>query len=278
MTSVAEAAQEGFNQAATVYEKFTGGSTRELAQHLLTRLPAIQSSSVVLDNACGTGIVTDEVLKLCKKAGDEAPKIVAADFAPNMVDILLSKFADQSQVECHVMSGEELKFPDNTFDISITNLGILFFTDGDKGASEIWRTLKPGGSAAVTSWSELGYLPPLKRAIASLRPDAPPFEVPILPHWYQPSHMEQTMRNGGFHDVSVNEVIVQYAGEDNKAIAAAISTFTTAMLKGWLEEDRVKLLEALEREVALAAKPFKRWDGSDALGLDMKAIVAICRK
>ncbi|KAJ4168552.1 hypothetical protein NW754_010470 [Fusarium falciforme] len=33
-----------------------------------------------------------------------------------------------------VMPGEKLEFQDETFTHSITNLGILFFTDGDAGA------------------------------------------------------------------------------------------------------------------------------------------------
>ena len=53
------------------------------------------------------------------------------------------------------MSGQDLKFGDSTFDVSVTNFGIFFFPDPVAGASEIRRTLKEGGMAVVTCWRYL---------------------------------------------------------------------------------------------------------------------------
>src|SRR4051812_1826083 len=78
-------AAEHFNKSAANYEAITGGGTRELAQHaisLIAGLKPLTSESKILDNACGTGIVTDIILQ----SGIQ-PQIHAVDCAENMVSI-----------------------------------------------------------------------------------------------------------------------------------------------------------------------------------------------
>jgi hypothetical protein len=53
-------AAAAFDKASEVYERMTGGCTREVAKFLLTLDPQVNSSSLILDNACGTGLVTEE--------------------------------------------------------------------------------------------------------------------------------------------------------------------------------------------------------------------------
>src|SRR5690606_8037008 len=115
----------------------------------------------LLDNACGPGIVTEEIAKRCATKGAAFPTVSAVDAAQKMVDLGRKRFEGTehaAKVTFQQMPGEELDFPDGTFSHSVTNLGILFFADGDAGAREIYRTLKPGGVAVVTSWAGLSYL------------------------------------------------------------------------------------------------------------------------
>jgi ubiquinone/menaquinone biosynthesis C-methylase UbiE len=55
-----------------------------------------------------------------------------------------------SNVSAAVMSGQDLKFGDSTFDASVANFGIFFFPNLMANANEIRRTLKEGGMAVVT--------------------------------------------------------------------------------------------------------------------------------
>ncbi|GKU06277.1 ubiquinone menaquinone biosynthesis methyltransferase ubie [Fusarium langsethiae] len=139
---------EHFNKIADKYEAATGGATRQLAQHAISSIADLKlmtSQSKILDNACGTGIVTDIIVKLGIQ-----PEIHAIDVAENMVNIARDRFSPHPNVHTAVMPGEELSFPDDTFTHSIVSLGIMYFTDPDKGAREIARTLHPDGVAVIT--------------------------------------------------------------------------------------------------------------------------------
>ncbi|KAF2186088.1 S-adenosyl-L-methionine-dependent methyltransferase, partial [Zopfia rhizophila CBS 207.26] len=133
-----------FEQAADLYDKTTGGSTRDVAIRALDLLPAVAPDSIVLDNACGTGVVTSEVLRR-----EPTARVHAVDFAANMVEMARARFSGKSNVACAQMAGEALTFADCTFTHSITNFALHLFGDASKGAEHIYRTLKPGGAAVV---------------------------------------------------------------------------------------------------------------------------------
>jgi ubiquinone/menaquinone biosynthesis C-methylase UbiE len=72
---------------ASTYEATVGGCTRALAKDIISAYLGSHSldGKVVLDNACGTGVVTKEVLL---HAGIGNVKIDAADISPAMVEAL----------------------------------------------------------------------------------------------------------------------------------------------------------------------------------------------
>jgi len=132
----------------------------------------ITSGSVVHDNACGPGIVAQEIVGRDVLA--QSPPnpnfdltIHCTDRSGAMIEItkegyggcestnsMRESFPNVS-VSFHVTPAERLPFPDNTIPHSSTNCGILHFDDGLAGAREILRTLKPGVTAVATSWREL---------------------------------------------------------------------------------------------------------------------------
>ncbi|KLP07947.1 uncharacterized protein Y057_12883 [Fusarium fujikuroi] len=73
---------EQLNKTAEKHEATTGGVTRELANHTISSIAALKpltSDSKILDNACGTGIVTVIILK-----SGINPEIHTFDVAENM--------------------------------------------------------------------------------------------------------------------------------------------------------------------------------------------------
>ncbi|KAG7006626.1 hypothetical protein G7Y79_00013g033980 [Physcia stellaris] len=67
-------------------------------------------------------------------------------------------------ISATLMSGEHLSFPSCTFSASLTNFAIFMMSPPSRAASEIHRTLKPGGVAIVSTWRTAGW-PRLLRAI-----------------------------------------------------------------------------------------------------------------
>ncbi|KAM5341737.1 hypothetical protein ACJ41O_014768 [Fusarium nematophilum] len=282
--STAPTAIAHFDSSVAHYEASTGGCTRELARHLL-KLPEAQGifqpGAVVLDNACGTGIVSEEIVLQARQQNAGLPKIHAVDPAPNMVDISRKKLAALGASDIFspdVMPGEKLDFPDETFTHSITNLGILFFTDGVAGAKEIYRTLRPGGVAVVTSWSALGYLDVIHPAQKATRPDDHPFKLPVPEVWFQPSHVESCLKEGGFTKVKVSGSAVHYGASSTNDLSNLLLDSFKMLWKDWPEDDQKKFHQAIHEQVDKTSRSYTMTDGTPGIGLPMTAIVAVCEK
>ncbi|KAJ3460140.1 hypothetical protein MRS44_011007 [Fusarium solani] len=177
-----------------------------------------------------------------------------------------------------VMPGEKLEFQDETFTHSITNLGILFFTDGDAGAKEIYRTLKPGGVVVVTSWAVLGYLEVIRPAQSAVRPDDPPFMLPIPETWFDPAFVQKCLKDGGFANVTLSVSMVHYGAPSAEDLLDLILNSFKMLWKGWSEEDQDKFHQVAREKIDEASCSYTMNNGSQGVGLPMTAIVAVCQK
>ena len=104
-----------------------------------------------------------------------------------------------AKVDAQVLDSEDLSvFANGTFSHSYTNFSIFFFHDPPKAAAEIHRTLKTlGGTALVTSWAGLGYVPLLQRAQQAVRPDEPVWPGPVPQVWMRSEKVEGDVDCGG---------------------------------------------------------------------------------
>jgi ubiquinone/menaquinone biosynthesis C-methylase UbiE len=287
---------EFFNKEAAKYEAFAAGATRELARHIIDQTPPLGGASVVLDNACGTGIVAQEALVKCLATSKETPKFTCVDVAPGMVDIardvcrrMISAYKSPESAEditCDVMPGEDLRLPDNHFTHSFTNQGIMFFKDGPKGASEIYRTLAPGGTAVVTAWShDLGHVQIVQEAQKAYKPDATLMRFPIAEEWYQASHIKKTLRDAGFPDVEVHEHTVWYATKTTEELTALLYGMFLNFPVGWNDEENAGFKKHLDAGVQKAVTKITRQvagsvdkDMEELVGVPLVALVAVAKK
>lgn len=275
--SIPKTLLEHFNKAAESYEASTGGASRELADHvvsLIQGLKPLTPESKVLDNACGTGIVSDVVLK----STTVQPEVHAVDGAENMARIAAERFASYANFHAATMPGEELAFPDDTFSHSITNLGLMFFSDAEKGARQLARTLHPEGVAVVTGWAFLGHVKAMQAVQAQLRPDEAPFDMPIPKIWFDLEHTTSVLKGAGFSDVQASEHDVHLGGETAEATADLLMKSMGVMVfAAWSEEERAKAAEVLKEIVRAQGVPFIRSEGS-GFGVKMRATVFVARK
>lgn len=137
------------------YERMSGNCTRLIAaQTISTIFPPITSSSYILDNACGPGIVSEQVKLLHPNA-----KIMATDLAPSMIEQIRQRIETEgwTNMQTDILDIRSLSsLPDNTFTHVITNLGLPVPDDPDSGlkaAREMFRVLQPGGVAVVSTWA-----------------------------------------------------------------------------------------------------------------------------
>lgn len=144
---------------STTYERMTGGCTSHLAREMLNSAsPPLTSSSYILDNACGPGIVTAEI-----KARYPSAKVMAADLNPGMIEELLTRKTKNGWTDVQT-SIEDVRFlqgiEDETFTHVLTNLGMP--VPGDESsvsiARQMFRVLKSGGVAIASTWAGMSFI------------------------------------------------------------------------------------------------------------------------
>ncbi|CAF3622722.1 hypothetical protein FGSG_04675 [Fusarium graminearum PH-1] len=269
-------ATEHFNKTADKYEAKTGGATSELAQHAIssiTDLKPLTSESKILDNACGTGIVTDIILK-----SGVRPEIHAIDVAENMVSIARDRFSSHPNVHVAVMTGEELSFPNDTFTHSITNLGLMYFTDAEKGAREIARTLHPDGVAIITGWKMMGHIKIIQEVQAQIRPDHTLFKPPVPDMWLDPEHTKAVLSGAGLDVHTSTAIDVHLGGETADGVADLLTHgFGSKAFESWSEAEKEKAAEVMKKIVQERAVPFTRPSGS-GVGIKVTGTIFIARR
>ncbi|KAL8705555.1 MAG: hypothetical protein Q9201_001333 [Fulgogasparrea decipioides] len=95
------------------------------------------------------------------------------------------------------MNEIDLRLDDGVLDVLFSNFVVFFFPDARKGAKELDRTLKPGGTACQAACESFGWLPVLPEMQKTVQADDPPYPVPMLAKWHEKETMTETLKAGG---------------------------------------------------------------------------------
>lgn len=122
------------------------------AQIRLLEMAAIRPGERVLDVACGTGLVT---CRAARQVGEHG-SIMGVDVAGKMVAYAQQVAASQRlrQLTWARMDAEALLLPDESFDVALCALGLMYVPHPIKALQEMYRVLKPGGRAVAAVWGQ----------------------------------------------------------------------------------------------------------------------------
>lgn len=110
----------------------------------------------ILDIATGTGDFAIEALSL------NPDKVTGVDISEGMLAVGREKMIKRNlQDKIELLSGdsEHLQFEDNKFDAVIVSFGVRNFENLEKGLSDMYRVLKPGGKTVILEFSKPRYFP-----------------------------------------------------------------------------------------------------------------------
>ena len=120
-------------------------------------LGPVNKGEAVLDIGCGTGVDT---LVAAIKVGPEG-RVVGLDLIPEMLNrarINLEKTSLRN-VTLQEGSAEQLPFPDETFDVIISNGVLNLIPDKEKALREVFRVLKSSGRFLLADQILMGEMP-----------------------------------------------------------------------------------------------------------------------
>ncbi|KAL9112325.1 MAG: hypothetical protein Q9227_003443 [Pyrenula ochraceoflavens] len=232
-----------FDSHASTYERRLGGATRRVIDHIMTLLPPLPSNATLLDNACGPGFAAEELHRTYPAAC-----IHAADVAPGMIELadrIVEANGWKGSVIPAVRDGMNLGYADASFDASVTNFGLFFFPDPVVGACELYRTSKPGGTAVVTCWKDVPFLPILHAMQEIAKPQSEPVVFEVLDKWTDPETVKETLREGGFEEVEIYGREVMWWNRDFTEAAGGLADNFDAMIGDkWAKAEKAGILDA----------------------------------
>jgi SAM-dependent methyltransferase len=155
-----------FEVGADAYGRFMGRYSQPLARAFV-QLAGVEPGGTALDVGCGAGALTAELVTLLGAAA-----VSAVDPSEPFVAAMRSRFPD---VDVRLSGGEELPYPDGSFDFTLASLVVSFMTDPVAGLAEMARVTRPGGLVGATVWDHAGNTGPLSPfwgAVLEIDPDA----------------------------------------------------------------------------------------------------------
>jgi len=157
------------------------GHTLQIMAERLVESADVRAGQKVLDVASGQGnAAIAAALRFAEATG--------VDYATN----LLAQGRERAKVEHLPVTftegdAEQLPFPDGSFDLTLSTVGVMFAPDHQRAADELTRVTRVGGKIALASWTPGGMVGQLFKAVAGWAP--PPAGVRPAVLWGTAEHL-----------------------------------------------------------------------------------------
>lgn len=168
----------------------------------------IRKGQAVLDVAGGAG---EPSLTIAETVGPEG-SVTCTDAVAEMVDAARARAQRRglTNMQFQQCTPDALPFPDDSFDVVVSRLGVMFFPDPLAAMRELLRVLKPGGKLAFAVWGKSDVNPfcylvtrVMDRHVTS--PVADP-DAPNAFRFAEPGKLSSVMTQAGAIDVEEGPV------------------------------------------------------------------------
>ena len=144
----------------------------------------------VLDVAAGTGNAS-------LPAARRGATVTASDLTPRLLEMGRERAeAEDLELEWIEADAERLPFADESFDVVISAIGVMFAPHHQEAADELVRVCRPGGTIGLLSWTPEGMLGALFRTMKPFAPPPPP-GAQAPPLWGGEDHLRDASRRPG---------------------------------------------------------------------------------
>lgn len=253
-----------------LYERFLGSVLFEpYAIDLASRVADLTEGSV-LEMACGTGILTQQLRTRLKPS----VALTATDINPGMLDYAQKKLKQLKRIDWKQADIANLTFSDASFNVVLCQFGLMFVPDRNRAFQEMRRVLINGGMLAVSVWDRIDANPwgvAVHKTIEKLFPNNPPqfFKAPFN---FADADVLRTLLNAnGFDQITLQPVSMEC--RSNSARSLAIGMIEGAPILAEIQErggSSGPIVDAV-------ANAFGQLGGDSPFQTTMQAIVVTAR-
>lgn len=209
----------------------------------------------ILDVAAGAG---EQTITAARRVGPSG-YVLATDISSRILEFARMSAAEAGldNVEVRQMDGERIDLAQESFDVVISRVGLIYFPDQHAALGGMHRVLKPGGRVAAITYSTPEKNKFFSLPVSVIRRRAQlPAPLPGQPGPFSlgtPGAIEAAFARAGFRDVEVRVVPsplrLRSAKECVRFERESFGALHT-MLAGMPEPERPSVWEEIERELA----------------------------
>ncbi|WP_169985718.1 class I SAM-dependent methyltransferase [Microbispora sp. H10836] len=159
------------------------GHTLQIMAELLVESADVRAGQRVLDVACGQGnAAIAAALRFAEATG--------LDYAANLLEVGRRRAAVE-QVPVTFVDGdaENMPFPDGSFDLSLSTVGVMFAPNHQQAADELVRVTAVGGKIALACWTPTSMVGQMFKTVAKWAPPPSGVRPPAL--WGTQEHLDE---------------------------------------------------------------------------------------
>ena len=197
---------EAWDAIAPGYDRYVAPQEVDLANEAL-RLVDLEQGERFLDVAAGTGGLSLPAARL-------GAEVLATDWSPAMIERFEARVREEGlKAEGRVMDCHALDLPDDSFDVTGSQFGVMLVPDQPRALREMVRVTKPGGRVLVIAYgspAELEFLQFFVSALEAVAPefpgipdDPPPLEFQVS----DPDVLRRRLTEAGLKDVRVERTV-----------------------------------------------------------------------
>ena len=162
MTAMTKAAAgQVARTAAEIYDRMFVPALFGQFGPMLAEAAEIAEGETVLDVGCGTGAAALAAVDRVGSSGS----VTAVDINPGMLDVARKKSDAVIWAEA---PAEDLPFPDQHFEVVLSQFVLMFLADRTKALREMARVTRPGGRIALLTWESQARTPAYDRLVPLL--------------------------------------------------------------------------------------------------------------
>ncbi|KAJ7641587.1 S-adenosyl-L-methionine-dependent methyltransferase [Roridomyces roridus] len=187
-------------------------------------LPTPPQDAVVLDNACGGGLVASLLFDVVGERRDV--RVVCSDLEELMVKSAAQRIEkNEWNAEAKVADAQALPFADNHFTHVMMNFAIQLIRDKDAVFKESLRVLKQGGTFGFTVWTEPGWLESMKAGVPGYVPPPIFLPGPIT----SPESIKTMLTSAGFTAINVEPMTFEHTDDMTQFLADMKKLFNNVL-------------------------------------------------